>query len=570
MRVSELFARTLREDPAEAEAPSHRLMLRGAFLRQLMAGVYTLMPLGLRVLRKVEDIVREEMDGQGAQEVRMPAIVPSEPWKTTGRWYAYAAEQLMFTLHDRAGRELGLGPTHEEVVTPLVADEYESYRDLPVNVYQIQWKYRDEARPRSGLLRAREFLMKDAYSFDKDIDGLRESYRKMVVAYRNSFTRCGLEFYEVEADPGLIGGDVNHEFMAPADVGEDLFVYCLKGDYAANVEAATTMPPAAAAPDESVTLVEHHTPSAPGIREVVDRLGIRSDEMLKCMAFEVDGRLTLVLVPGDREVHVGKLRRAFAPAEVRMLEDEDFERYGLAKGYVGPQGQEHAVVIADHRVASRAHWATGANRTDYHVTGAVRDRDFTVARWVDVASVEESDPCPRCGEPLRIGRAIEVGHTFQLGTKYSEPLKATFVDEDGVARPLLMGCYGIGISRIVAAVVEQHHDEHGIAWPKVVAPFQIAVILANRDDERATAEAERVYGELREGGLQVVLDDRDERAGVKFADADLIGYPVQVVVGKRGVGSGNVDLKLRATGERSQASLADAAQAAVDLLARAP
>jgi len=569
MRMSELFARTLREDPAEAEAPSHKLLLRAAFMRQLVSGVYTFLPLGLRTLRKVERIVREEMDRAGAQEIRMPAIVPSEPWHVTGRWEAYAAEQLMFILHDRAGRELGLGPTHEEVVTPLVGNEYSSYRDLPVNLYQIQWKYRDEARPRSGLLRAREFLMKDAYSFDRDLEGLGVSYQKMVDAYKASFVRCGLDFIVVEADPGLIGGDENHEFMAPAEVGEDLFVACSTCDYAANLEAATAAPPKDA-PFGDDPLTEVNTPDAPGIRDVVALLDVPAERMLKTMAYEIDGRLVVVLVPGDREVKEGKLRRAFAPAEVRMLEDADFARHGLAKGYVGPQGLSGATIVADHRVRGQPSWVTGANKVDHHVTGAVAGRDFAVDRWEDLATVAEGDRCPRDGGLLRIGRSIEVGHTFQLGTKYSEPLKATFVDEDGMERPFLMGCYGIGISRIVSAVAEQHHDESGLAWPKAVAPYHAVVIVANRDDERVMQAGERIHRELGEQGVEVLIDDREESAGVKFADADLIGLPVQVVVGRRGLEKGTVDLKVRTTGERSSAPLDRAARAAGELLAAAP
>ncbi len=569
MRMSELFARTLREDPVEAEAPSHRLLLRAAYIRQLISGVYTFLPLGLRTLRKVEAIVREEMDRAGAQEVRMPAIVPSEPWKVTGRWDAYAAEQLMFVLHDRTGRELGLGPTHEEVVTPLVAQEYESYRDLPVNLYQIQWKYRDEARPRSGLLRGREFLMKDAYSFDRDAEGMRVSYGKMVSAYTAIFDRCGLAYTLVEADPGLIGGDVNHEFMAPAEVGEDLFVRCSSCDYAANLEAAKAAPPEDFA-GEMEPLEEIHTPERATIKEVVDLLGVPADRMLKTMAYEVGEQLTVVLVPGDREVNEGKLRRTFAPAEVRMLGDEDFARHGLAKGYVGPQGLEGVTVVADHRVRGGGNWVTGANKVDHHVTGAHRGRDFEVDRWEDLATVHDGDPCPACGSPVSIARSIEVGHTFQLGTKYSDPLKATFIDEDGMERPFMMGCYGIGMSRIVSAVVEQHHDEAGLAWPKALAPYEVVVIVANRDHERVAAWAERIYRELGEGGVEVVLDDRDETAGVKFADADLIGFPVQVVVGKRGIEGGTADLKLRASGERRQVPLEEAVDGAVRLLVEAP
>ena len=569
MRLSQLFARTLREDPVEAEAPSHRLLLRAAFIRQVISGVYTFMPLGLRTLRKVEQIVREEMDRAGAQEVRMPAILPSEPWKLTGRWQAYAAEQLMFTLHDRSGRELGLGPTHEEIVTPLVAQEYESYRDLPVNIYQIQWKYRDEARPRSGLLRAREFLMKDAYSFDRDVEGMRESYQKMVDAYRAVFSRCGLSIVEVEADPGLIGGDVNHEFMAKAEVGEDLYVSCETCDYAANVEAAVAAPPDAAEPG-AVPPEVVHTPGAYTVKDVTALLGVPPARVLKSLAHEIDGRPALVLVPGDRELNEGKLRRAVAPAEVRMFEDADFDRHGMLKGFVGPQGHDGVLVVADYRIRGGSEWVAGANRADHHTTGVVLGRDFEVDVWADLAQVRDGDPCPRDGGSLRVGRSVEVGHTFQLGAKYSDPLKATFVDEDGIERPFVMGCYGIGVSRIVSAVVEQHHDDAGLAWPRAVAPYEVCVLIANRDDEGVVAEAERIYAELEDRRVEVVIDDRERTAGEKFADADLIGYPVQVVVGRRGVSTGTVDLKLRATGERTTAPLERAADAVSQLLASAP
>ena len=567
MRLSQLFARTLREAPAEAEAPSHRLLLRAAYIRQVMSGVYAFLPLGLRTLDKVSDIVREEMNRAGAQEVLLPILVPAEPWKVTGRWEAYGAD--MFKLRDRNERDLGLTPTHEEVITPIVTAEFESYRDLPVNLYQIQWKYRDEPRPRSGILRGREFLMKDAYSFDRDLDGLKASYDSMVEAYKAIFDRCGLTYRIVEADPGIIGGDVTHEFMALADVGEDLFVHCTSCGYAANVEAATC-----AAPPESTAeiepLAEVATPGRTTIKAVGEFLGLDDARMLKCLIYDVGGELVAVLVPGNREVGEGKLRRAFAPADVRMLEDADFERNGLLKGFVGPQGLERVTIVADHSVRGGANWVTGANKADQHASGVNLGRDFDVARWEDVTTVGEGDPCPRCGSALALGRAIEVGHTFQLGSRYSEPLKATFVDEDGSDRPFVMGCYGIGVTRIVAAVAEQHHDEHGLAWPKATAPFGVVVIVANRDDERVVSEAERVYKELLENRVEAVIDDREAAAGVKFNDADLIGYPVQVVVGKKGIEAGEADLKLRATGERSKAPLADAAQAAAALLGSAP
>jgi prolyl-tRNA synthetase len=569
MRLSRLFAPTLREDPADAEAVSHKLLLRAAFMRPVMAGVSTTLPLGVRTMRKIERIVREEMDATGAQEIRMPILVPAEPWKATGRWQAYG--ETMFKLTDRHGREMGLGPTQEEVVTPLAASELTSYRDLPVNLYQIGWKYRDEFRPRFGLLRGREFLMKDAYSFDRDEEGMRTSYAVMMHAYERIFDRCGLSYVIVEADPGTIGGGVNHEFMAEADVGEDLYVVCPNGDYLADVEAAMPRPPQPASPEGLEQLVEVHTPSAASVEAVSELLGRPPSDVLKCMLFDVGGRAVAVLVPGDREVSETKLARRFFPVTVRRFEDADFAARGLAKGYVGPQGLGADVeILADHSVIGGRDWVTGANEVDHHVTGANAGRDFRIDERADLVQIREGDPCRTCGEPLRIERSIVVGHIYQLGTKYSEPLRAVFVDEDGGYKPFQMGCYGIGISRIVAAVVEQHHDDDGIIWPRALAPYEVAVIVANRDDERAVAEADRIYGELAERGVEVVLDDREGSAGVKFADADLVGYPVQLVVGTRGMEVGSVDLKLRATGERTEAALGDASRAAMDLLATAP
>jgi prolyl-tRNA synthetase len=569
MRLSVLFARTLREDPADAEVPSHRLLLRGAFVRKLMAGVYTTMPLGLRVMRKIERIVREEMDAAGAQELRMPITVPAEPWKQTGRWDAYGDE--LFRLRDRHGRDLLLGPTQEEVVTPLVANEFPSYRDLPVNVYQVEWKYRDELRPRFGLLRGREFLMKDAYSFDRDADGMRASYDQMLRAYERVFDRCRLEYVAVEADPGTIGGGVNHEFMAIADVGEDVFVRCANGDYLADTEAATPRPPPPLEDPELVPLVEVQTPGATTIEAVVAQLGVDPSQTLKCMLYDAGGAAIAVLLPGDREVNERKLGRIYFPIVVRRFEDGDFAAQGLPKGFVGPQGLGRDVaILADHSVRGGANWVTGGNAVDLHVRGANVDRDFRVDRYEDLVQIREGDVCPKDGAELRLDRSIVVGHIFQLGSYYAEPLGATFVDEDGAERNYQMGCYGIGISRVMAAVAEQYRDDAGLRWPRVLAPYQVVVILANQDDPRVIEEADRIYTELNERGVETVLDDREDRAGVKFADADLVGYPVQVVVGKRGVAAGTADLKLRATGDRSIAPLERAADAVVDLLTQAP
>ncbi|HEX6230232.1 MAG TPA: proline--tRNA ligase [Actinomycetota bacterium] len=569
MRLSELFAPTLRDDPAEAEIASHRLLLRAGFIRQVAAGVYTTLPLGLRSMRKIERIVREEMDAAGAQEIRMPIVLPAEPWKATGRWGLYG--DLMFRLRDRHGREMLLGPTQEEVATPLVNAEAPSYRDLPVVLYQIEWKYRDEFRPRFGLLRGREFLMKDAYTFDRDEEGMERSYRLMYDAYVRIFDRLGLGYVVVEAEPGQIGGGVNHEYMARSDVGEDRFVECENGDYLADWKAATPMPPEPASPESLAPLRVVDTPGASSIEAVSALLGCPPEQMLKTMLYDAGGRTVAVLLPGDREVEEAKLERSFFPVPITRFEDPDFDERGFVKGFVGPQGMgEDVLLVADHTVRGASDWVTGANEPDRHATGVNTPRDFRIDRFDDVVALREGDRCPNDGGKLHVDRAIVVGHIYQLGTNYSGPLNARFVDEDGAERPYLMGSYGIGISRIVAAAAEQFHDEGGLRLPKVIAPFHVAVIVANRDDERVVAESERIHRELLDLGVEVLIDDREGSAGVKFADADLIGLPVQVVVGRRGVDAGTVDLKLRATGERSAAPLAEAARAAMDLLEAAP
>lgn len=567
MRASQLFAPTLREDPADAEIASHRLLLRAGFIRQVMSGVYTTLPLGFRTMRKIEAIVRDEMDRSGAQAFRMPITLPAEPWKATGRWDLYG--DLLFRLQDRHGRELLLGPTQEEVVALLVAGDLPSYRDLPLNLYQVEWKYRDEFRPRFGLLRGREFLMKDAYTFDRDQEGLEQSYRVMFEAYERIFARCALDIVIVEADPGQIGGGVNHEFMARATVGEDLFVECEHGDYLADTEAARPgEPEPAGEPTEPLTVLD--TPDTPTIESLAAFLDVGAAATLKCVLFDVGGRTTAVLVPGDREVSVNKLEKSVFPAIVRPLDDDDFGARGLVKGYVGPQGLgEEVEIVADHTVKGGRDWITGSNEPDRHVRGANVGRDFRVDRWEDVVEFREGDRCPIDGGALRIARSIVVGHIYQLGTQYSAPLDATYVDEQGERHHYVMGSYGVGISRIVAAAAEQYHDDAGLRWPKALAPFEVVVVRAT-DDDATAAEAGRIYDELAARGVDVLLDDRDDRAGVKFADADLIGYPVQVTVGKKGLAAGTADLKLRTTGERSTAALADVVTAAADLLATAP
>ncbi len=553
--MSELFLRTLRDDPADAELDSHRLLVRGGFIRRVASGVYSWLPLGNRVLRAVEQIVREEMDAAGAQETVLPIIQPLELWERSGRDAAYGP--MMFRLQDRKETRFCLSPTAEEVVTTLVAAEYSSYRDLPVNLYQINWKYRDELRPRFGVLRAREFLMKDAYSFDRDLEGLQQSYEAMYAAYAKIFTRCGLTFRSVKAQSGEIGGDTSQEFMAVAAVGEDAFVWCESCDYAANTEAATKQELAETpAPADAPAREKLHTPDLPGIDGVAKHLGTKPNRLLKAIAFEVDGDLGLAIVPGDREVNEFVLDQLF-DGEVRLLTDADFAaRPDLPKGYIGPDFDGARYVVADSSVRAPHPWITGANELDHHVKGSVLGRDFTPTVWAEVAVVEPGDACPKCGLPLRIDRGIEVGHVFQLGTKYTDALGALYTDENGEQHTMVMGCYGIGVSRIIAAVVEEHHDDNGIAWPAALAPFDVHVIAMPGDE--SAAEAEKLCAELSAAGLDVLYDDREGRPGVKFADADLIGMPVQVIVGAKGIARGIVERKVRATGERDEIPRAEA------------
>jgi len=561
MRMSSLFLRTLRDDPADAEVESHKLLVRAGYIRRVSAGIYAWLPLGYRVLRRVEQIVREEMDAAGAQEALFPIAQPLELWERSGRDTAYGP--LMFKLLDRKETGYCLSPTAEELVAGLVAQEYGSYRDLPLNLYQINWKYRDELRPRFGLLRGREFLMKDAYSFDLDLDGLRASYQLMYDAYHRVFERCGLTFRAVEAESGEMGGSESREFMAVAAVGEDDFVWCPSCDYAANVEAARRGA-AEATPAEGVPepMEDVHTPGLGGITGVAEFLKVDPATLLKAIAFDVDGRLGLAVLPGDREVNEYALKAALKPKSVRLYNDDDFAAHPeLPKGYIGVHHAGVSVIVADPSVRAGAAWVTGANRVDHHARNAVLGRDFDVEVWADIATVVPGDPCPRCGQPLSIDRGIEVGHVFQLGTKYAEALDATYVDENGEQHPMVMGSYGIGVSRVLAAVAEEYHDEHGLAWPAALAPYAVhLIVVPGRGDGAAAVitEAERVYDELRAQGIDVLYDDRDVSPGVKFADADLVGVPIQLVVGAKGVGRGVIERKIRATGDRDELPLVGA------------
>jgi prolyl-tRNA synthetase len=563
MRMSALFLRTLRDDPADAEIDSHRLLLRAGCIRRVASGIYSWLPLGRRVLAAVEGIVREEMDAAGAQEVLLPIAQPLDLWARTGRDATYGP--LMFRLADRKDAGFCLSPTAEEAITALVAGEYSSYRDLPVNLYQINWKYRDELRPRFGLLRAREFLMKDAYSFHADTDDLRRTYADMYAAYQRVFDRCGLTFRAVEAQAGEIGGDVNHEFMAVAAIGEDDFVWCTSCDYAANVEAARRHGrlhqevPVVDAPARDRV----HTPDLPGIAGVAAHLGVEPSELLKCIAFDVDGELGLALVPGDREVNPYALTQALAPRSARLYTDDDFAaRPDLPKGYIGPDCTGAALVVADPLVGEERPWVTGANEIDHHVRHAVLGRDFRVDLWADLVSVVSGDPCPRCGARLSVDRGIEVGHVFQLGTKYAEALGAAYTDADGHDHPMVMGCYGIGVSRIVTAVVEEHHDDRGIVWPDALAPFAVHLVaLPGKGDTAAAVveAAEALYADLRAAGVAVLYDDREASPGVKFADADLLGMPWRITVGAKSVARGVVERRRRADGTEDELPLAEAA-----------
>src|SRR5919109_5012149 len=551
MRAGDLFGQTLHDAPADAEIPSHKLLVRGAFIRRVAAGVYAWLPLGLRTLKKVEQIVREEMNRAGAVELLMSLMQPGDLWQRSGRWETYGP--VLYRLKDRSERDFCLAPTHEEMISFLASTELPSYRDLPKIPYHIQWKFRDEPRPRGGLLRCLEFLMKDAYSFDVDEDGLRVSYKKMEAAYHAAFARCGLSPTQIEADPGAIGGTVNHEFTQPCASGEDTFVACETSDYAANTEVASGRPAesydfggAPPAPEKV------HTPGAVTVADVAAFLDTEPRRLVKSLIYRLaDGDLVAALVPGDRELNEVKLSRALG-AQPKLLTGEEFKSRGIAKGYSGPVGLGIRI-LADRSLEGAHNLITGANEADHHLVGVEPGRDFTPDEWVDLVTARAGDLCERCGGKLVIERGIEVGHIFQLvGAEYLDRLGATFTDEDGTAKRFVMGCYGLGISRAVAAVVELYHDERGIKWPKAVAPYLVGIVLLS-DDPKAVAAAEELESGLEDEAITCVLDDRaGVSAGAKFADADLIGYPLQVVVGKSFLTSGRLEVKVRATGEKSE------------------
>jgi prolyl-tRNA synthetase len=564
IRYSRYFMPTTKETPSDAEVVSHRLMLRGGFIRKVASGIYNYMPAGLRVLRKVERIIREEMDRAGALEVLMPTVVPSELWKESGRWELYGKELLRFK--DRAEREFCLGPTHEEVVTDLVRREVKSYRQLPLNLYQIQDKFRDEIRPRFGLMRGREFFMKDAYSFDADEAGAAESYRKMFDAYCRIFRRLGLESRAVEADTGSIGGSSSHEFMIMADSGEDAIVSCNGCVYAANLEKAECLPPPAPAPAAVGDPRKVATPGKRTIDEVSAFLGVDPGVMIKTLLFETDKGDVAVVVSGRYEINEIKVKNAIDAEWVRLATEERVRGLtGAPTGFAGPVGIG-VRILADHSVAAIAAGATGANEKDFHLVDVVPGRDFQPESWADLRSAAEGDRCPRCGGELRFSRGIEVGHVFRLGTKYSEKLAANFLDAEGKEKPLVMGCYGIGVGRTAAAAIEQNHDGDGIVWPISIAPFEVYVIAVNVSHEGIAAECERLAEALTALGYEVLYDDRVERPGIKFKDADLIGVPVRIVLGEKNFAEGFAELRDRKTGETERIALAEVVGRAAALL----
>ncbi|MHB8708792.1 MAG: proline--tRNA ligase [Desulfuromonadales bacterium] len=560
MRYTEYLLPTLKETPGDAEVVSHQLMLRAGMIRKVAAGIYDYLPLGLRTIRKVENIVREEMDRAGAMEVLMPMVVPAELWQETGRWQQYGKELLR--LKDRKDGEFCLGPTHEEVVTEIVRGTVRSYRQLPLNLYQIQTKFRDEIRPRFGLMRGREFIMKDAYSFDLDDAGADAAYEKMYQAYRRIFLRCGLNFRAVEADTGNIGGSSSHEFMVLADTGEDDIVSCNACEYAANVEKAECRPPALPCCDEAPPLEQVATPNRKTIAEVAEFLGVPESATAKALVLVIDGcEAVMALLRGDHELNPIKLKNVLGCNELELATDEQIEKLtGATVGYLGPVGTKIRV-IADLAIQAGGPWITGANVNDAHFRNTLLGRDFSVERFADIRNVAAGDPCPRCADgKMELWRGIEVGHVFKLGTKYSAAMRATVLDDQGQERVLVMGCYGIGVGRTAASAIEQNHDERGIIWPMPIAPFQVIITLLNPKDDTVRSAGEQLYADLQARGVEVLLDDRDDRPGSKFADAELLGIPLRVTVGARGLQEGALELQERRSGARSLLPLAEAAE----------
>ncbi len=568
MRYSEYLLPTLREDPAEAEVVSHKLMIRAGMIRKVAAGIYTFLPLGLRVLKKVEEIIREEMDRAGAQELLLPLVLPADLWRESGRWEEYGKELLRFK--DRGGRDYCLGPTHEEAITDLVRREVRSYKQLPLCLYQIQIKFRDEMRPRFGVMRGREFIMKDAYSFDADEAGAEESYRRMYEAYSRIFRRCGLRFRAVEADTGLIGGRFSHEFMVLASTGEDLIVSCSHCDYAANLERAEIgRRPEGDRQEPLRDMKAVETPGRRTVEEVTSFLGVPPQRLVKTLLFKTEEGVVAALVRGDHEVNEAKLRNYLGVRDLQMADEGTVQEVtGGPMGFSGPVGLE-VRMVADYALEGMRNFVVGGNRRDLHLVDVNLGRDFTVEEFADIRKASGGDPCPRCSEGrLQISRGIEVGHIFKLGTKYSEAMGATFLDPEGKERPFVMGCYGIGVGRTVAAAIEQNHDSDGIIFPISIAPFHVYLLPVNSRDPEVMGVAEDLYRGLSEEGVEVLFDDRDERAGVKFKDADLLGIPFRLTVSERNLKGGKVEVRSRSSKETTMVELGEAVRRVKEMVQR--
>ena len=569
MLATKLYAPTLREVPSDADVVSQQLMLRAGFMRKTANGLYSFLPLGWRSIKKIEAIVREEMDRASAQEIMMPILQPAEIWKESGRWKAYGAE--MMRINDRHDNEFCLGPTHEEMITTLVKNEINSYRQLPVNLYQIQSKFRDERRPRYGLMRSREFIMKDAYSFDVDEAGLKESYKSMYDAYTRIFNRCGLTFRPVEADSGAIGGSGTHEFMAIAEAGEADIVYCTKCDYAANIEIGK---PGIIKQDEEALqeLSVVDTPNASTIEAVAEMLNLPLHKTIKAVVFSIDGKVVLAIVRGDHEVNEVAVQHAvLGSVEPEMATSEELEKVGLTAGFISPVGLQQTdefAIVVDESVMETYNVCGGANKKDAHYVNINPKRDFNVADIIvaPIRLITKDDVCPKCGGALEHAKGIEVGQVFKLGTKYSEALQATFLDQNGRPNPMIMGCYGIGVSRTLAAAIEQYHDENGIIWPRSIAPFEAVIVPINAKDEALMSTSHTIYTALKDAGVDVLLDDRKDRAGVKFKDADLIGYPLRITVSKNTLENNEVEIQIRKSGEALPCAIDSVATKVAELL----